>query len=176
MRRSNMSRSARSWIEVGSVVALVGGLALVSVQIKQSTDITRVQLDTSVQQNWRTVDSTRQSEEFAKVLAKSIKQPQDLTLAEFLELDAYYLGVLDQLEGLASHVESGYRDSILENTFANNAEIYFGNDFAKAWINRHFSKMTKLDEEWVQILLAVNQHLDSGAIEAKYHRVMQDIE
>ena len=64
-----MSGKTRSWIEIGSVFALVGGLVLVAAQIKQSTDITRVQLDTSVRQNWRTVDSTRQGEEFAKVLA-----------------------------------------------------------------------------------------------------------
>ena len=55
------------------------------------------------------MDGTRQSEEFAKVLAKSIEKPQDLTLAEFFELDAYYQGVLDQLEAVAKHVESGSR-------------------------------------------------------------------
>jgi hypothetical protein len=171
-----MSVRTRSWVEIGSVLVLVGGLALVSVQIKQSTDITRIQLDTSVTQNWRTVDSTRQSEEFAKVLAKSIEQPQDLTLAEFFELDAYYLGVTDQLEALASHVESGYREGTLEDTFANNAEIYFGNSFAKAWANRHFSKMTNLNEYWVQTFLAATQHVDSGATEAKYRGILQDIE
>ena len=170
-----MSGSTRSWFEIGSVLVLVGGLVLVSTQIKQSTDITRIQLETSLRQHWRTVDSTRQSEEFAKVLAKSIEQPQDLTLAEFLELDAYYIGVTDQLEALASHVESGFRDS-LEDTFTNNAEIYFGNSFAKAWANRHFNKMTDLNESWVQILLAAIQHVDSGAIEAKFRGVLQDIE
>jgi sensor domain CHASE-containing protein len=99
-----MSGSIRSWIEIGSVLVLVGGLVLVSVQIKQSTDITRIQLETSLRQHWRTVDSTRQSEEFAKVLAKSIEQPQDLTLAEFFELDAYYIGVTDQLQTLAVYL------------------------------------------------------------------------
>ena len=171
-----MSRSTRSWIEIGSVLVLVGGLVLVSTQIKQSTDITRVQLETSVRQHWRAVDSTRQSEEFAKVLAKSIEQPQDLTLAEFFELDAYYLGVLDQLETLASHLDSGYREATLEDTFANNAEIYLGNTFAKAWVNRHVRKMTNFNDSWVQILLAAIQHVDSGAIEAKYRGVLQDIE
>ncbi len=171
-----MSGSTRSWFEIGSVLVLVGGLVLVSTQIKQSTDITRVQLETSVTQSWRMVDSTRQSEEFAKVLAKSIERPQDLTLAEFFELDAYYLGVLDQVEIIATHLESGYRDATLENTFANNAEIYFGNAFAKAWVNRHYSKMTILDEPWVQLHLAAIQQVDSGAIEAKYRGVLQDIE
>ena len=113
-----------AWFELGSVLVLVGGLVLVAAQIKQSTGITKVQLDTSVHQNWRSVDATRQSEEFAKVLAKSIERPQDLTLAEFFELDAYYLGVLDQLETAAYHLESGYREGTLEDMFSNNAEIY----------------------------------------------------
>ena len=171
-----MSRSTRSLIEVGTVVALVGGLALVYVQMRQSTEITKVQLETSLTQNWRTVDSTRQSEEFAKVLAKSIEQPQDLTLAEFFELDAYYQGVLDQLEGVALQAESGYRPSTIEDTIANITEIYFGNAFAKAWVNRHFRKLTNREERWVQILLAATQHANSGAFEAKYRGVLQDIE
>ena len=170
-----MSGSIRSWIEVGGVVALVGGLALVSVQIQQSTKIIRIQLETSQHQSWRAVDSTLQSEEFAKVLAKSVEQPQDLTLAEFFELDAYYLGVIGQLEVVASHVESGYLESTLENVIANNAEIYFGNAFAKAWVIRHFDQWGK-PYEWVQVLLAATQNVDSGAFEAKYRGVLQDIE
>jgi hypothetical protein len=148
----------------------------VSAQIKLSTDVTRIQLDTSVTQNWRTVDSTRQSEEFAKVLAKSIEQPQDLTLAEFFELDAYYLGVTDQLAAFATHFEFEYRETTLEETFAINAEIKFGNSFAKAWAYRHFGKMNNLNEDWVHIFLAAIQHVDSGATEAKYRGILQDIE
>jgi hypothetical protein len=170
-----MSGSARSWIEIGSVLVLVGGLVMVAAQIRQSTEITRVQLDTSVQQNWRTVDGTRQSEEFAKVLAKSIENPQDLTLAEFFELDAYYQGVLDQLEAVAKHVESGYRKESLEDIFSNNAEIYFGNAFAKAWVVRHYSKQSDHFEDWVQVLLATAQSVDSGGFEAKYRGVLKDI-
>ena len=171
-----MSVSTRSWVEIGSVLALVGGLALVAAQIKQSTDITRVQLETSVTQNWRTVDSTRQSEEFARVLAKSIEQPQELTLAEFLELDAYYLGVIDQLEAVAQHLKSGYRESTLEDTFANNAQLYFGNSFAQAWAIRHFSNISTRNEDWVQILLAAHQQVDPGATEARFRGILQSIE
>jgi len=168
-----MSVSTRSWVEIGSVVALVAGLALVSVQIKQSTDITRIQLETSLIQNWRMVDSTRQSEEFAKVLAKSIEQPQDLTLAEFFELDAYYLGVTDQIQSLASQVEAGYGDSTLDDSYALNAEIYFGNSFASAWAHRQLGKSK---EGWAQNFLAAIQRVDSGATEAKYRGILQDVE
>jgi hypothetical protein len=171
-----MSGSTRPWIEIGSVLVLVGGLVMVSAQIRQSTEITRVQLETSVRQNWRTVDSTRQSEEFASVLAKSVERPLDLTLAEFFELDAYYQGVIDQLEAMANHIEYGYREGTLESVYSNNAEIYFGNAFAQAWVVRHFSKQTDLNEDWVQTLLATIQSVDSGGFEAKYRDVLQDIE
>ena len=171
-----MSTSTRSWVEIGSVLALVGGLALVAAQISQSTDITRIQLDTSVRQNWRAVDSTRQSEEFAKVLAKSIEQPQELTLAEFIELDAYYLGVTDQFATFASHSRAGYREEVaLEATIAINAEIYFGNPFAKAWAIRHFGKMSN-PQPWVKAFLTSIQHVEPGGLEAKYRGILQDIE
>lgn len=176
MRKDKMAANTRSWFEIVGVIALLGGLALVYVQIEQSTEITRIQLNTSIGQNWRTVDATRQSEEFAKVLAKSIEQPQELTLAEFLELDAYYLGVIDQLEAMASAFETGYREYNLEGTIANNAKTYFGNAFAKAWVNRHFSELTTRNENWVQMLLTETQKVDSGTVEAKYRGVLEDIE
>ena len=172
-----MSLGTRSWVEIGSVLALIGGLILVAAQIKQSTDITRVQLATSVNQNWRTVDGTRQSEEFARVLAKSIEKPQDLTLAEFLELDAYYLGVVDQFGALALHLDSGYRDTDLETVYANNALLYFGNPFARAWAVQHFSKHKQTrDSDWVETLLAVLEQVDPDTTAARYRGVLQDIE
>ena len=164
-----------SWIELCGVVALLGGLALVYVQIKQSTEITRIQLNTAIGQNWRAVDATRQSEEFAKVLAKSIEYPQELTLAEYLELDAYYLGVIDQLEAMASAFESGHRESTLDGTIANYAKTYFGNAFAKAWVNRHFGKLTTRNEAWVQMLLVEAEKVDSGTIEAKFQGILDDV-
>ncbi|HKJ19007.1 MAG TPA: hypothetical protein VJ984_16760 [Xanthomonadales bacterium] len=170
-----MSASTRPWIEIGSVLVLVGGLVLVSAQIRQSTEITKVQLETSVRQNWRTVDSTRQGEEFASVLAKSIERPQDLTLAEFFELDAYYLGVIDQLGTAANHIEDGFREGSFDFTLSNNVETYFGNAFAKAWAVRHFSNR-KNRSDWVESFLTAIQSVDSGGFEAKYRGVLQDIE
>jgi hypothetical protein len=122
------------------------------------------------------VDSTRQSEEFGKVLARSIEQPQDLTLAEFLELDAYYLGVTDQISAIAAHYRTGYREgNPLDAVIADNVRIYFGNAFAKAWAKRHFAD-TKDSYDWLPGFLAAIERVEPSALEAKYRGVLQDIE
>jgi hypothetical protein len=36
--------------------------------------------------------------------------------------------------------------------------------------------MNNLNEDWVQIFLAAIQHVDSGATEAKFSEILQDIE
>lgn len=118
-----------------SAIALAGGLILVAYQIGQATDLTAIQVQAEHTSRWRQVDATRQSETFAIVLAKSIEHPRELTLAELIELDAYYMGVLDQLNSKERELSAGYASS--SETFAQYVEqaarTYFGNPFAKAW-------------------------------------------
>ena len=75
------------------MISVVVGLLLVAYQINQATNIASAQARAEYTAACRALDSTRQSEIFAEVLAKSIYHPDELTPAEILELDAYYIGV-----------------------------------------------------------------------------------
>ena len=76
---------------------------------------------------------------------------------------------------MASAFESGYPESTLDGTIANYAKTYFGNAFAKAWVNRHFGKLTTRNEGWVQMLLVEAEKVDSGTIEAKFQGILDDV-
>lgn len=128
-----MSLSTRDVVETTGLISVVAGLLLVAYQINQATDIASAQARADYSAGWRAVDGTRQSENFAQVLAKSIYTPNELTPSEILELDAYYIGVMDQIESAKANWEAGIRTSHWQISLDNIALLYFGNEFSHAW-------------------------------------------
>ena len=87
----------------------------------------------SIPAGWHSVDSTRQSDNFPEVLAKSIYKPSELNPSEILQLDAYYTGILDQIESAKANWETGTRTSHWQKTIDFLAPTYFGNEFSRSW-------------------------------------------
>lgn len=128
-----MSIKARDLGEATGVISVVAGLLLVAYQINQATRIASAQARAEFSAGWRSVDSTRQSDGFADVLAKSIYHPDELTPGEILQLDAYYVGVVDQIQSAKANWEAGVRSSHWETTVHFLAPTYFGNEFSRTW-------------------------------------------
>jgi len=130
-----MSSRTKQVIEAAGVLSVVAGLLLVAYQINQANNFASAQARAEFSAGWRSVDSTRQSDDFADVLAKSIYHPNELTPGEILELDAYYTGVLDQIQSAKANWEAGIRSSHWQVTVDFLAPTYFGNEFARSWWN-----------------------------------------
>lgn len=128
-----MSLSIRDIVETTGVFAVVAGLLLVAYQINQATSIASAQARADYSAGWRSVDGTRQSENFGEVLAKSIYHPNELTAGEILELDGYYTGILDQLMTAQINWEAGVRESDWRIALHSVARSYFGNEYSHAW-------------------------------------------
>ncbi len=128
-----MPVSTRDVIDATGMIAVLAGLLLVAYQINQATSIATAQARADFSAGWRSLDSTRQGENFAEVLAKSIYHPSELTPGEILELDAYYTGVLDQIQSAKINWEAGIRTSHWRVTVDFLAPTYFGNEFSRSW-------------------------------------------
>jgi len=144
-----MSVSTRNIVEATGVISVVAGLLLVAYQINQATNIASAQARADFSAGWRSLDSTRQSENFAEVLAKSIYSRNELTPGEILELDAYYVGIVDQLLSARADWEAGVRRSSWQVTVDFVAPAHFGNEFARDWWNLSKGGYAKTDGELV---------------------------
>ena len=144
----------RDIAEATGVISVVAGLLLVAYQINQATRIASAQARAEFSAGWRSVDSTRQSDDFANVLAKSIYHPDELTPGEILELDAYYTGVLDQIQSAKANWEAGVRSSHWQVTVDFLASTYFGNEFSRSWWN--FAKAEYAKGEGEQFVATID--------------------
>jgi len=126
-------------IDVGQVITILAnigvlvGLILVALQIRQNTVLVRAELVSNATDSWIDIDASKQSDNFASVLAKSIDDPQELTSAEIIELDGYLYTYLDQLLRDRQLHELGVFDVPSEDLIQMSIMDYFGNEFARAW-------------------------------------------
>jgi len=159
MKSSKLS----DWLQVIGSFGVLAGLVLVTLQMKQSTDLVRAELRSNADDAWINIDASKQSETFSIVLAKSIIEPQNLTTAEVLELDGYLFTYMDQLIRDSALYRQGISDDPPEALVHGSLQDYFGNKFARAW---WAETKWKFDPELVEVI----------EMEMKNVSITQDIE
>ena len=155
------SNKLPNWLQVGANFGLLGGLVLVAIQINQNSDqldqshqLVRAQLLSNFSDAWITLDSSAQSENFAKVLSRSHTQPKELTLEEMIELDGYLVSVFVHIDRGFWLNERGIFQEGIEPIATDIARTYLGDGFAQSWWveNRHLydSKITAIVDQELQ--------------------------
>ena len=129
MDSDRITRSLALLANLGVIV----GLVFLAIELRQTSSIATADYRLVYAAGWRSVDESRQDEAFAKVLAKSIENPKELTLEEVIRLDAYYLGVIDQLLSAHTARETGLVEGGLDGVVNSVGAMYFSNEFARAW-------------------------------------------
>ncbi len=85
------------WLEVGANIGIVIGLVLVALQIAQDRNIasesSELDLSESVNEQQRHISG----EELSTSMAKAISGTAELTLNDYVTLDAFYLGEMTRL-------------------------------------------------------------------------------
>ena len=121
------------WLQVGANLGIILGLVLVGFQLKQNSDLLRVQLLYDESQSFINHERMMIGENGAQVWASSLEAPEDLSLAETRIMEAYLYAMAEQWR--ASHMlfEFGvlgdeWRDRLVEET-----GYYLGNPYARAW-------------------------------------------
>jgi hypothetical protein len=121
------------WLSLAANVGVIAGIAFLVMEIRQNRDIATTQMRLDVSSVWRSIDEKRQDASFALVYEKSILQPTELSLKEIIQLDAYYMGVIDQMMNSEQLAATGLSRFHLPDAAKDVAEVYFSNEFAQAW-------------------------------------------
>ena len=170
-----MKVNGKIFLEIASVLVLAGGLLLVAFQVNQATSITKAQIAAEGTSRWRAVDGTRQSETFAVVLAKSFENPEALTLAEMMELDAYYMGVVDQMASANNMMNSGFRDGPIEEDLAQAALTYFANAYAKAWWKQYRTVLVGEESRFIRLFDEAIMAVDASRNRDSYLAIKREL-
>lgn len=128
------SGSKLNWPSIVGNLAIIAGLVLVAIELKQNSDIAEAQLLYEESMRMTTLEYSLIGEGAAAVWAKSIEQPHKLTLTERRIMEAYYWTFLEQVRSARLLVDLGLLDEAAWRwRTANEVSFFFGNDYGRAW-------------------------------------------
>ncbi|MEJ2256247.1 MAG: nuclear transport factor 2 family protein [Woeseiaceae bacterium] len=142
-----------NWLQVSANIGIVLGLVLVGFQLKQNSELARIQLLYEESNRAIELETEVVGERAAEVWAKSIQAPEDLTLAEIRIMEALLWSFLEQLRGTYRLAELG----LLSNEdWRRRAEsevtFYFGDPYSRAWWKNFSAASNGLPEELHQVV------------------------
>jgi hypothetical protein len=121
------------WLRVIGNLAIIIGLVVVAVELRQTSTIANGELSIIYMTNWQALDRSRQDPSFAAVYVKSMEQPDELTLAEKVQLDGYYWVMAGQWEIARQLTESGLFNMTYEEILRLDVRILLTTPYAQAW-------------------------------------------
>ncbi len=123
-----------AWLQIAASLGLIGGLVLVAVQIQQTRDLARLQLQLEGTLAFQQVEIAMLGESPAEAWAKSIQAPESLSPAEVKIVDSWLVHQVNQWRRTAFMEAEGLAEpGATERVVRKNAWFYFGNSFAKRW-------------------------------------------
>ncbi len=121
------------WLQIGANVGILAGLVLVSLQISQNTNLTRLGFYSAEEDSFIAMGATLSGETLATAWAKAIEEPESLTTAEMVQLEAYLQNVWTQIGRRDYLYQEGLYENPAEGSIPWLQKRIFGNTFARAW-------------------------------------------
>lgn len=123
-----------NWLQVSANIGIVLGLVLVGIQLKQNADLARLQL--LYDESWRVVQLELEvvGERGAEVWAKSIEEPEHLTLDEVRIMEALLWAFIENLRGTYRLSKLGLlEDEDWRRRVDAEVDFYLSDPYSRAW-------------------------------------------
>jgi len=120
------------WLELVGSVAVLIGIGLLALELRQTSDITRAELSTGTGSALIEINSQLSTTQLSTTYAKMMETPEDLTTAEMLALNGFYW----QITGVFMREVSLKRRGIFdedENVIRGVVPQFFANSYAQSW-------------------------------------------
>ena len=125
---------ANTWLTLVASLAILVGLVLVAIELNQNTEHLRLQLMAQITDTMKENNRALLGENPTAAIEKSVREPDNLTYAEFRIVDAYLINVLGVWEDRFFLYEAGLVGADdWKKRIEEEIEFEFGNRFAKSW-------------------------------------------
>lgn len=131
---------ANKWLSLVANLGVVAGIILLAYEVNQATLTTQADMISSHQDRWVSLDLSWQDRDFAAAWAKAMEDPEQLTITEMIQLNGFMWSYFDHIGTARVLWELGVFDdrvATVEEIISENAYIFFGNRFARAWLEEN---------------------------------------
>ena len=122
-------------LQFAANIGVIGGLVLVGLQLKQNSDLLKTQLLYEESGRFISGEQALYGENAARVWAKSIEQPRELTLEEIRIVDAYLYTTAELWRSTHMLAQLGLLDDEgdWQRRVKAEAPYFLGNEYGLAW-------------------------------------------
>lgn len=131
-----MKSTILDWIQVTAGIAILAGLVLVIFELKQSQELTKLQLISSGFEMRSNQRIAIMGENAAQIIQKSCEAPANLTKAELQILDAYHLELINRIR--------------IDYRYSEVSDIYSEEDWSRGYLNFYTVLSTFPGRVWWQ--------------------------
>jgi hypothetical protein len=130
LNSDNLSR----WISAGANIAVLAGLVLVAIQIRQNTSLERTALINEGILVSNQIYANLMGENPGQVIARAIECPERMNYADFMAVDAFlFAGINMTYRDYQLAQEGLFTSSDWKGSVDAYAHWYLGNTFGRAW-------------------------------------------
>jgi hypothetical protein len=123
-----------NWLQVSANIGIVLGLVLVGLQIKQSSDLTKIELLYEESRRFVEFETMVVGENAAEVWAKSLEDPENLTLAEVRIMESLLWSFVEQLRGTYRLAQLGLiEEEDWRKRVESEVTFYLSDPYSRAW-------------------------------------------
>jgi hypothetical protein len=141
-------KKLNKWLQVSANIGIVLGLVLVGFQLRQNSELVRIQLLYEESNRAIELETEVVGERAAEVWAKSIQAPEDLTLAEIRIMEALLWSFMEQLRGTYRLAKLGLlSDEAWRNRAEDEVTFYLSDPYSRAWWRNYSTGNSSLPEE-----------------------------
>jgi len=138
------------FLQLAATVGVIVSLGLVAYEIRENNAIAYQQAISGNWQNWTNLASAQLQSDIADVMAKSMTNPDDMSVAETLKLNFWLTAQMTAWEqDLATVKLTGRDPERLVTALTQEASWYFGNKVTRGW---YFENRYTLSPEYVQAI------------------------
>lgn len=122
------------WLQVAANVGIVAGLVLVGVQLKQNSDLLKTQMMYEESNRAIDIETKVVGENGAEIWAKSITDPENLSVAEQRVIEALLWSYTEQLRATRMLAQLGLlNDEDWRQRVEADSAFYLANNYGRAW-------------------------------------------
>jgi len=146
-------------LQLAATIGVIVSLGLVVYEIRENNAIAYQQAISGNWQNWTELSGAQLQSDIADIFAKSMTNPDDLTVAETVKLNFWLNAHMTAWEqDLATTKLTGRDPGRLVNEMRRSVPWYFGNKITRGW---YFENRNSISPEYVQ---AIDQALEKNPL------------
>ena len=156
------SSKLNNWVQTLTSAAVIIGLALVVLEIRENNAIAEDEALTEFWTNWIALSTPEYSSDIGSAYIKSINDPESLSDEEMFKLGSWLTAAMSTYGQMFLMQEQGRVSADYRSDLAGDVEYYFGTTFARAWYAENRDWFPPVMTEVIDEQLKDNPDLNSG--------------